>query len=129
MLLTLSTVLNPDRPLSHSLSVSLHNPIHLHSSPSHHRLYLLRRSLGTFDSRHQCSRCEQRRCRSMTTTPFMVQISDKVDSGVGRRQIWVPVPLSRWWGGSSVMGFGGLVLVFSGLVLSLVIGFWWPELL
>ena len=28
-----------------------------------------------------------------------------------------------------MLGFGGLGLVFSGLVLSLAIGFWWPALL
>ena len=56
-----------------------------------------RRHLWDFDSRHQCSRREcraQGRYRSTTTTSFVVWIGDKVDSGVGRRQIWVPVSLS-----------------------------------
>ena len=49
--------------------------------------------------RHQCSRREcraQGRYRSTTTTSFVVQIGDKVDSGVGRRW-WVSVTTQIHW--------------------------------
>ena len=109
--------------LSHAFNFSPqdHNLAHLHSSPTHHRLYLLQQSFGTLTLGINVPNVNVERKDSTNRRPLaLLWCKSAIRSIVG----WVVVSSecrspSRWWGGSSVMGFSGL-----GHWCRVLVGWW-----